>query len=114
MAVPAERTEKDDPTGILVIGMLDDKNRAEAISRIGSLVDVAIITRPNSDRARTWEQIKPLFDAPSKALVIEDVAKALQKALVEASPQDLVLVTGSLYLIGEVKKLLKEKSLEVK
>jgi dihydrofolate synthase/folylpolyglutamate synthase len=99
---------------ILVIGMLDDKNRAEAISRIGSLVDVAIITRPNSDRARTWEQIKLLFDAPSKALVIEDVAKALQKALVEASPQDLVLVTGSLYLIGEVKKLLKEKSLEVK
>ena len=39
-------------------------------------------------------------------MVIENLAEALQKAEQEAQKDDLILVTGSLYLLGEVKKII--------
>lgn len=132
---------------ILVIGMLDDKDRLQATRFISSLVDVVIITKPNSARAKDWSELKQYFTAqPPQTLqtlqtpgapetpeackipvfVLEDLAEALTKALQEAAKappekeglqeatgaekQTMILVTGSLYLIGEVKKILGEKA----
>ena len=114
---------------ILVIGMLDDKDRLQAARFISSLVDLVIITKPNSARAKDWAELKQFFTEATKTpeipvFVLEDLAEALTKALQEAAKapsekeglpektgaekQTMILVTGSLYLIGEVKKLLGE------
>lgn len=91
---------------ILVIGMLDDKDRLQAAGLISPLVDVIIVTKPQSDRARDWAELKRYFGSAKPLFVIEDLEQALNKARQEATdPLDLILVTGSLYLIGEVKKL---------
>ena len=106
---------------ILVIGMLDDKDRSWAANLIKPLVDLVIITKPNSERAPAWEELgqyfgketsgKENFGKESPVFLIKDLREALEKALQEATAQDLVLVTGSLYLIGEVKKLVQDKCL---
>lgn len=101
---------------ILVIGMLDDKDRSWAAGLIKPLVDLVVITKPNSERAQAWEELRQYFGKENSGkeisvLVIEDLSEALKKALQEATAQDLVLVTGSLYLIGEVKELVQDKHL---
>jgi dihydrofolate synthase/folylpolyglutamate synthase len=93
---------------ILVMGMLDDKDRVMAARLLQPLVDMVIITKPNSHRAKGWYELGTEFrEATVPVVVIENLEKALEKALTEAKRADLVLVTGSLYLIGEVKKIVR-------
>lgn len=42
-----------------------------------------------------------------KMLVIDNVKKAVEEAIISAKPNDLILVTGSLYLMGEIKRKLQ-------
>jgi folylpolyglutamate synthase/dihydropteroate synthase len=42
-------------------------------------------------------------DHAAKFTVIEDAAKALEFALSKAGPEDAVFITGSLYLVGELR-----------
>ena len=64
-----------------------------------------ILTRPNNSRAMTAEQlleyVPKKFDS-AKVVLTDSVEESLEAA----GSADLVLVTGSLYLVGEVKKLL--------
>jgi folylpolyglutamate synthase/dihydropteroate synthase len=39
-----------------------------------------------------------------RAEVISDPANALTRALELASPEDVIFITGSLYLVGELRK----------
>ncbi|NLO75512.1 MAG: bifunctional folylpolyglutamate synthase/dihydrofolate synthase [Clostridia bacterium] len=92
---------------LLVIGMLDDKDWHTAVELLAPLADLVIITKPNSHRARHWEELSKNFqDYNLPVMVIENLAEALQKAEQEAQKDDLILVTGSLYLLGEVKKII--------
>jgi dihydrofolate synthase/folylpolyglutamate synthase len=44
-----------------------------------------------------------------KALAVESVGEAVDKALAQATPSDLVLVTGSLYVVGAARSWLKPR-----
>ena len=48
------------------------------------------------------EELLPLFAPKVPARVERDPARAIAQVLAECEPQDVVLVTGSVYLIGEV------------
>ena len=90
---------------LLVIGMLDDKDHNTAVELLAPLADLVIITKPNSYRTQHWEELGGNFQRYKLPVrVIENLTDALQKAVQEAREDDLILVTGSLYLIGEVKK----------
>lgn len=93
------------PKVILVMGMLKDKDRRQAAQKLESLVDRIIITRPPSERALDWEEMAKEFShiEPQKITLMEDGAQALQLARGMADPQDLILVTGSLYLVGSLR-----------
>lgn len=92
---------------ILIIGMLDDKDRQGAANLLAPLVDKAIITKPLSPRAGNWQDLSNYFRKETRDVsIIEDLEKALSQGLREARGNDLVLITGSLYLIGEVRKIL--------
>lgn len=92
---------------ILVIGMLADKDRARSVEYLAPYVDQVIITKPLSPRAGNWQELKQYFqNRPKGVIIIEKLTAALQKAIQSAGSQDMVLVTGSLYLIGEARGIL--------
>jgi len=92
----------------LVMGMLDDKDQMIAAHLLEPLVDMVIITKPKSSRAKHWEDLRKNFQGKIPVVVIESLTEALQKAEQEARKDDLILITGSLYLIGEVKKVISK------
>ncbi len=92
---------------ILVIGMLADKDRLGAASLLAPLVDKVVITKPLSPRAGNWQELASYFDKGSGNVhIIEDLNRAINQGLEEAGDDDLVLITGSLYLVGEARKIL--------
>jgi dihydrofolate synthase/folylpolyglutamate synthase len=91
---------------ILVMGMVEDKDRLKAASYLNELVSRIIITKPLSDRAGRWQELARGFsgNAAKQVEYIEDCRQALETAIALADEGDLVLCTGSLYLVGELRK----------
>ena len=103
-----QRKKKEVDRVILVIGMLADKDRQKSARMLEPLVDKVYITRPPSVRAGNWRELAGCFNKVAQdIMMIEELSPALQAALAEAGPRDLVVVTGSLYLVGEARRLLK-------
>lgn len=94
---------------ILVIGMLDDKEQDWAACLLQPLVEVVIITRPNSERTVNWLNLQNYFCKEIPLFCREDLAEAIQKAQEEAENGDLILITGSLHLVGKARTILKEQ-----
>lgn len=89
----------------IIYGALRDKAVAEMTSVLFPLADRVILTAPENARAMTPEEI----DAPG-ACITHSIAEAIAK-LSEAAPEDVVFITGSLYLVGEARAVLvKENS----
>lgn len=90
---------------ILGLGILKDKNYREMISDLVPLADEVVVTEipmPRSLRAEElYEEVKKLH---SKVERERDISKALEKTLAKATPEDLILWCGSLYLVGEVRR----------
>jgi dihydrofolate synthase/folylpolyglutamate synthase len=92
---------------ILVVGMLEAKNARPIMGRLAELADIIITTAP---RVRG----KPAIPSSEMAAMARRTAgrevvdggeplSALDQALMMAGPDDLVVVTGSLYLIGTAR-----------
>lgn len=73
------------------------------------------LTRFPGERAQDPRTLAGFADKIfTKEIHVEDNARtALEDAIVKSGPQDLVLVTGSLYLVGEIKKAMAEKEIHV-
>lgn len=91
---------------ILVVAMLADKDRRSAVQHLDGLADRVIVTSIPSPRAGSFWELQEYFRHSVDKTVIADLPAALKAALADAGPKDLVLVTGSLYLIGEARRLL--------
>jgi dihydrofolate synthase/folylpolyglutamate synthase len=92
---------------IFIFGVLNDKDYGAMLKRIAPLTDRLIITRPQTGRATPPEEIVPvaLRYNHRNVEVIEDSRDALKRALSLADLNDLICVAGSLYLVGEVKRV---------
>lgn len=92
---------------VLLIGMLGDKERARVAAELAPLARAVVVTRPNSPRAGNWQDLAREAERYTpKVYVIEDIRNALDKALSLAGPEELVCVTGSLYMVAEARELL--------
>ncbi|MEN6371419.1 MAG: folylpolyglutamate synthase/dihydrofolate synthase family protein [Armatimonadota bacterium] len=90
---------------ILVIGMLSTHSAEEVLKILAPIADEVIATKSQ------WDKARPAVEVASAALkttpnvrIVEPVPAAVQAALDSASEDDLVLVTGSFYTIGEVDR----------
>ena len=91
---------------ILLFGVLGDKDYRAMARRLFPLADRVILTRPHSDRALPPDALRPLAVKFHRDIdVVEDPGDALRHALSLAGEEDLVCAAGSLYLVGEIKKL---------
>jgi dihydrofolate synthase/folylpolyglutamate synthase len=84
----------------IIYGALGDKAVMEMTSMLFPLADRVILTAPANSRAMAPEDIP----AP-RARVTHSIAEALA-LLTDAAPDDVIFITGSLYLAGEALALL--------
>jgi dihydrofolate synthase/folylpolyglutamate synthase len=90
----------------LIFGVLGDKDYRAMAKRLFPLTDKVILTRPDNDRALPLDILLPTAKAFHKHVeIIENPGDALQHTLSQVGEKDLVCVAGSLYLVGEIKKL---------
>jgi len=114
---------------IMVLGILKDKDAREMLKDITSLADIIVTTAPDNPRALTAKElaqiISRVYDQPNdsdenvKSIKIDDkqvpiytkekIIEAVELALQLASPEDMVIFAGSLYMIGEARTILRQK-----
>ena len=93
----------------LVFGAMRDKDLSEIASIIFPLAENLILTRAGNPRSTAPEKLREFVpqDFPTeKVFVTESVPEAIKKAREIAAPEDLICVTGSLYLVGEAKSII--------
>jgi dihydrofolate synthase/folylpolyglutamate synthase len=91
---------------ILVIGILGDKDHRGVLSALVPLADHVVATRPQYSRAMDVvtlaTEIRTLHPSVDMAETLET---AIAKARAAAVPEDLILITGSLYVVGDARSL---------
>jgi dihydrofolate synthase/folylpolyglutamate synthase len=90
---------------LLIFGVMKDKEYEKMLGELLPYVDETILTMPANDRALPPEFIKKF--AP-RATVSNDVTWALKKAKSMLTDEDIIVITGSLYLVGECKTIINE------
>jgi dihydrofolate synthase / folylpolyglutamate synthase len=93
---------------IVVWASMADKNYRPLLREMATLADLMLLTRPHSERAAAPAEMARVLENgdPSRVSCHETVAEALSRAKALARPGDLIVVAGSLYLIGEFRRLL--------
>ena len=84
---------------ILVVGILSDKDIKPMLDELVPLADKIIITRPKTSRAEKPENIAKFIDKEYD--VVDDAKEAVKKAKSIAKEKDLIVVSGSIYVVGE-------------
>ena len=93
---------------MLVSGMMRDKETDKMCQRLAGRVRCAVLTKPDHPRAMDAGELAASFAAQGlKTYVEEKPARALERARSLAGPEGIVLVAGSLYLIGEMRTILR-------
>lgn len=95
----------------LVIGMMADKAWQDTVAPLLGLADAVITVEPMLDRALPAEELACYCrEAGVDAFSAGAVSAGLAQAKSSASPGDVVLVTGSLFTVGEARALLTGNS----
>lgn len=88
----------------MIFGAMREKNVREIAKILWPRAEQLILTQPSNSRAMTAEELVGFvpenFD-PAKIVNTNSV----EDALAAAGSRELILVTGSLYLVGEVRKI---------
>ncbi|MFZ0277236.1 MAG: folylpolyglutamate synthase/dihydrofolate synthase family protein [Candidatus Sulfotelmatobacter sp.] len=88
---------------IFVFGAMRDKAISEMTEILFPLAERVIATRPENPRAASPEEIQQAAERTGADVeTVEDVKLALERARVLAGAKAVVVITGSIYLVGEV------------
>jgi dihydrofolate synthase/folylpolyglutamate synthase len=88
---------------VLVFGALADKDWSAMVMTLAPHARDAIVTRVPSPRAAEPQDVARAFSmAGIFGMVVDEPGHALRTAEGIAGPDGLVLVTGSLYLVGDI------------
>lgn len=96
---------------IWVFGIMKDKPLAEITDIIVEHADHMILTQPKSDRSAPLETVRDaLAGFPHSMDLVEDIPSALDLATQIARPEDLIVVTGSLFTVAEAKQVIENQT----
>ncbi len=90
---------------ILVFGVMKDKDYEGMLNEILPLFDVLIMTKPRIERALSPRYLQ---DYAPGAVITESVEDGLKEARNAAKDDDIIVITGSIYTIGEAKAIIGE------
>lgn len=101
--LPKEKT-------VLLCGMMTDKETEKMTQRLSSRVRCCVTTAPPVPRAMPAKELAQAFARQGLKTYAEDEpSAALRRARELAGPEGIVLCAGSLYLIGEIRSLLRKE-----
>lgn len=86
----------------LVFACLQDKRWERMGKLLAPRVSSAILTRVQPKRPLEPEALAPIFAAHVPTRIEREPRRAIEMVMGEAAPEDVILVTGSVYLIGEI------------
>lgn len=93
---------------ILVLGMMRDKDHARFVEPFCRLVSEVVLTQADMARSASVQELRETVGSRfPQCHVAPAAADALALAKARATAQDLICVTGSLMLVGEVKALVR-------
>jgi dihydrofolate synthase/folylpolyglutamate synthase len=97
----------------MVVGILDDKPYAAILKLLVPLAARVIATQAQTGRALPAEKIAGAARTLTEAVsIMPNVADALGHAIRTAAPESVTLVAGSLYVVGEAKAALEQKTVQ--
>ncbi|MDD1743653.1 MAG: hypothetical protein LUO85_03410, partial [Methanomassiliicoccales archaeon] len=106
VAMEVEKLFGNDLT--LVIGVLNDKDLEGVVGPFARIASSAIATSPATERAYAANEVALALNRHLKDVEIEsNVPHAIARAIEKAGSGGVVLITGSIYTIGEAKAWLE-------
>lgn len=103
-------TAAEDRPITMIYGSMSEKDLGEISGILFPLAEHLILTTPANPRAlpaREIDRFVPERLKKDRLFIIDEVPRAVAKAREIAGAKNLILVTGSLYLIGEVQAFLQ-------
>ena len=95
----------------LIYAALRDKAVDEVAGLLFPHAAEVIFTAPNTSRAISAAQLAEVAGHHAAHFsVIPDAEHAFEHALAEAAPQDAIFITGSLYLVGQLRQYWKSRA----
>ncbi len=94
----------------LVYGVMRDKAVDEIAGLLFPLAHRVILTQPRQPRAVSPSALKEMTSHLTKdAAVVSDPAEAIEQAVEWAHPEDAIFATGSLFLVGDLRRYWKTR-----
>jgi len=95
----------------LVYGALRDKAVDEVAGILFPLAHEVIFTEPRTSRAISASRLAEIASHHASSFsVVSSAEQALDMALAEAAPGDAIFITGSLYLVGQLRHYWKTRA----
>jgi dihydrofolate synthase/folylpolyglutamate synthase len=86
----------------LVFGCLEEKQWQRMAEMLAPRMKSVILTRAKPKRPIAPERLLPVFADRAPTRIVHEPLAAINAVMAESAPDDVVLVTGSVYLVGEV------------
>jgi len=94
----------------LIYGAMRDKAVDEVAGLLFPRASVVILTSPDQPRAISAPVLAEMAAHHAQRVeVVADSGRALERALELASPEDVIFITGSLFLVGELRRYWKTR-----
>lgn len=97
--------------GVLVAGFMDDKDYCGILSALLPLASHIVLTKPDQQRAYDPEKALPVVKelaGKSTVQVIPSMKDAITQGIMLAKDKRFIIITGSLYGVGEARGILKQ------
>jgi dihydrofolate synthase/folylpolyglutamate synthase len=95
----------------LIYGAMRDKAVDEVAGLLFPRASAVIITSPDQPRAISAPVLAEMVGHHAQRVeVIRDPGQALERALELASPDDVIFITGSLFLVGDLRRYWKSRT----
>lgn len=93
----------------LVLGIMADKEVEGIISPLAPLAHEVILSRPKYERASNPSDLLPLTKRYNiNSTAFEELRDAIDYARSKAGSEDLIIVSGSLFTVGEARGILRQ------
>ncbi|NFI03593.1 bifunctional folylpolyglutamate synthase/dihydrofolate synthase [Clostridium botulinum] len=94
----------------LLLGILADKQVEEMIKEITPMAYKIYALTSHSDRAELNTELKDhILKYNKNTIALDSYEDAMKTVLSEATSEDLILISGSLYMIGDMRKIITQK-----
>ncbi|MBC5626940.1 bifunctional folylpolyglutamate synthase/dihydrofolate synthase [Clostridium sp. NSJ-49] len=99
----------------LILGILADKDVEMMVKEITPLAKKVYAVTPHSIRAELAQDLRDeIIKYNENCKAYEDYEEAFNNALKDAKENDLIIASGSLYMIGDMRKLITRKYINKK